>query len=213
MFRNNYTGFSGFRCSVVQFQDFEKRELHYRKCETKTNHSTTLKIQIIGALHGKMNGVFYLHEGICKLEETISNWKKLNIWRYSSLSNAKQSLGLIVEFTNFQIMSVNSTTIAPSGPTNSSDATGLAVGLTFFFLLLLIVPGVIVYKYHSKIRNMGQFGKRRSQKKEDYSEATQDDDSHRYSSMYTEQPMAQTPIYENLTRTSSYNSPAISQSR
>lgn len=114
-------------------------------------------------------------------------------------------------------MSVNSTTIAPSIRANSTNTSngsysGLAVGLTFFFLLLVIVPGVIVYKYHSKIRNMVQFGQRQSQKKEDYSEATQDD-SHRYASMYTEQSTAHTPIYENLTRTTGYNSPAKSQSR
>lgn len=112
-------------------------------------------------------------------------------------------------------MNINSTTVAPatiSTIPSPGSSTPLAVGLTLFFLLLLIVTGVIVYKYHSKIRNVVQFGLRRSQKNEDYSEAEQDD-SQRYASMYTEQSVAQTPIYENLNRTTGYNSPDINQSR
>lgn len=93
----------------------------------------------------------------------------------------------------------------------SSSSVGLAVGLTLFFLILAIVVGVIVYKYHSKMRNMLESLQTRSQKKEDYTETPQDD-SHHYTSMIREQPAGQTPIYENFNPTGP-NRPAANTSR
>ncbi|KAK2822211.1 hypothetical protein Q5P01_022276 [Channa striata] len=59
---------------------------------------------------------------------------------------------------------------------------------------------------------MIQVGQQRSPKKEDYSETTQGG-SHQYSSMYREESMAQTPIYENVTRTTGCSRPAVDQRR
>ncbi|TDH05690.1 hypothetical protein EPR50_G00125130 [Perca flavescens] len=94
---------------------------------------------------------------------------------------------------------------APSSP------VGLAVGLTFFFLLLVIVAGVIVYKYHSQMRNMLQFVQTRSQKNEDYRETSQED-SNQYTDMNREQSTGEAPIYENFTaRTTGHNRPAVNK--
>ncbi|KAL6104353.1 uncharacterized protein ACO6RY_14100 [Pungitius sinensis] len=93
---------------------------------------------------------------------------------------------------------------APSSP-------GLAVGLTIFFVLLLIAAGVIVYKYHSKMRSMFQFGQRRSHKKQDYTETPED--SNHYHSGISELSTGQNPIYENLaTLTTRHNRPAMNKS-
>lgn len=103
-------------------------------------------------------------------------------------------------------------------PPPPGSSTGLAVGLTLFFLLLVIVVGLIVYKYHGTIRSMLQFGHRGSLKKEDYS-VTPQADPHQYTNRIREQPRGQAPIYENLTRkpdqtqTSGNNRRAASQSR
>lgn len=111
-------------------------------------------------------------------------------------------------------MTSNNTCVPGNGtnpcPMDPSSPVGLAVGLTFFFLLLVIGAGVIVYKYHSKMRNMLQFEQRRSQKKKDFTE-TQQGDPHLYTSMIRDQPAGQTPIYENLTTRT--NRPAVNKSR
>ncbi|KAF3699179.1 hypothetical protein EXN66_Car014866 [Channa argus] len=91
------------------------------------------------------------------------------------------------------------------------SSTGLAVGLPLFFLVLVIAC-VIVYRYHRKIRDMIQFRQQRRHKKEDYSETTQGG-AHQYSTMHREESVAQTPIYENVTRTTGYDRPAVIQSR
>ncbi|KAM7379125.1 hypothetical protein PAMP_004697 [Pampus punctatissimus] len=110
-----------------------------------------------------------------------------------------------------EIMNVNNT-YARENDTSTSGNTGFAVGLSLFFLLLVIVAGVMVYKYRSKIRNMLQFGHRESQMKEDHTETPQTD-SHMYTSMIREPSVRQTPIYENLTtRRTSYKSPEVNQS-
>lgn len=95
----------------------------------------------------------------------------------------------------------------------SGSPPGLAAGLTVFFLLLVIIAGVIIYKYHREIRNVLQIGHRRSRKKEDYTE-TPEPTAHQYVSMSREQSTGQTPIYENLTtRTSGHNRRTEKQSR
>uniref|UniRef100_G3PS98 Uncharacterized protein n=1 Tax=Gasterosteus aculeatus TaxID=69293 RepID=G3PS98_GASAC len=97
-------------------------------------------------------------------------------------------------------------TCVPGNDTASCSAPGssrtdLAVGLTFFFVLLLIAAGVIVYNYHSKMRSMFQFGQRRSHKERDYTE-TLPEDSPRYRYVIREASTGENPIYENLaTRT------------
>lgn len=95
-------------------------------------------------------------------------------------------------------MSANNTCVPGDGPCpTSGSSAGLAAGLACFFLLLVIIAAVIMYKYHSKIRNMLQLGHRESQTKEDYTETPQTD-PHTYTSMIREQPVGQNPIYENL---------------
>lgn len=93
-------------------------------------------------------------------------------------------------------MSVNITCVvngtacaAPRSP------AGLAVGLTLFFLLLLIV-GVIGYKFYGSKINLLQLGQRRVQTKQDYIE-TPKAAGHQYTSR--EEAVGPTPIYENLT--------------
>ncbi|KAL7387606.1 hypothetical protein ABVT39_026076 [Epinephelus coioides] len=111
------------------------------------------------------------------------------------------------------IMNINDTFVHGNETARLAPSSnlGLAVGLTLFFLILAIVVGVIVYKYHSEMRNMLESLQTRSQKKEDYTETPQDD-SHHYTSMMREQPAGQTPIYENLNRTGP-NRPAANTSR
>lgn len=129
---------------------------------------------------------------------------------YSSLSNVTQSLSVILYLSHLQIMIDNTTCVIGNVTCSTTGSpAGLAVGLTLFFLLLVIVVGVIVYKYHSKMRNTLQFVQSRSQKKQDSTETPQDD-SHHYTSMITEQPTGQTPIYENLT-TTGRNRPSVNQ--
>lgn len=96
-------------------------------------------------------------------------------------------------------MNGNNTHI-PGNSTSSlppSSNAGLAVGLTFFFLLLAIIIGLIVYKYNSEIRNMLQRGHRETQVKEDYIE-TPPADSHVYTTMIRDQSDGHASIYENL---------------
>ncbi|TNN77074.1 hypothetical protein EYF80_012712 [Liparis tanakae] len=96
-----------------------------------------------------------------------------------------------------------------SAPSNS--ITGLAVGLTSLFVLLLIGAGVIVYKYHSKMRSMLQFEQRRSHKKQNDTE-TPPEGSNQYVSLIREQPTGQNPVYENLpTRKTGYTRPALNK--
>lgn len=110
-------------------------------------------------------------------------------------------------------MTANTTSV-PGNATAAHPApgspAGLAVGLTIFFLLLVIVAGVLMYKYHSTIRSMLQSGQRGSIKKEDYTDAPQDDSQH-YTSMIREQSTGQTPIYENLTTRARDNRCAVNQ--
>ncbi|KAL3054933.1 hypothetical protein OYC64_017789 [Pagothenia borchgrevinki] len=107
----------------------------------------------------------------------------------------------------------------------SSSTAGLAVGLTLFFLLVVIIAGVIVYKYN-KVRDMLHLGKKRRQKKEDFAETPQDD-SHQYTSRIHQstsmihqstsmihQSTEQNPIYENLTtQTTRNNRPEVEQNK
>ena len=113
-------------------------------------------------------------------------------------------------------MSDNSTLrMVPEVSTNvtSTSTAGLALGLTISFVFVVTVATVIVYKHHSKIRNMVQFRQRRSQKKKENSETTQAE-SHLYTSMITEQSAGHAPIYENLpTQTTGYNRPVANQRR
>lgn len=95
-----------------------------------------------------------------------------------------------------------------------SSSPGLAAGLTLFFLILIlvIVAGLIIYKRRSNSRNMLQPPQRSIQKKDPYSETTRDD-SHQYSSMYRDQSISQSPVYENLGRTAGYRRPEVDQRR
>lgn len=97
-------------------------------------------------------------------------------------------------------------TAACSAPGSSA---GLAAGLTIFFLLLVIVAAALAYKYHGKIRNIWL---QPEQKKEDYTETTQVN-PHVYTSMISEQPTGQNPIYENLTRKTGGNRRSVHQER
>lgn len=92
-----------------------------------------------------------------------------------------------------------------------SFSAGLAVGLTLFVLLLVIVSGVLMFRYHRQIMNILPFRHRRSQKKEDCTE-TPEADSHQYTGLSREQSTAQAPIYENLS-TTRYNKSTVKQSR
>ena len=102
-------------------------------------------------------------------------------------------------------MIINSTLQnAEDHSTHTSSPIGLAVGLTLFFLIV-IVAGAIAFKFKSKLRNLVQSGQgrgRSNQKKMDYPETTPAD-SH-YTDLIREEPTA---IYENYTR------PAAQQSR
>lgn len=95
----------------------------------------------------------------------------------------------------------------------SGSPVGLAVGLTLFFLLLVIIACIIVYKYCGKTRMLMQLGQSRSQKNEDFTETPQAA-PHQYTSMSREQSTGQIPIYENLTaQTAKYKRHAVNQSR
>ncbi|CAK6952349.1 hypothetical protein EPR50_G00125130 [Scomber scombrus] len=112
-------------------------------------------------------------------------------------------------------MSGNITCIPGNGTSclTHSSSTGSAVGLTFLFLVLAIVIGLIVYKYNSQIRNMLQCGHRETQVKEDYIE-TPPADSHVYTTMIRDQSDGQVPIYENLsTRTTGHKRPVGNKRR
>lgn len=91
-----------------------------------------------------------------------------------------------------------------------SFSAGLAVGLILFVLLLVIVSGVLVFRYRRPIMNILPFRHRRSQKKEDCTE-TPEADSHQYIDLSREQSTAQAPIYENLS-TTRYNKSTVKQS-
>lgn len=80
------------------------------------------------------------------------------------------------------------------------SSTGLAVGLTLFSLLLVVVAVALAYKYRTEIMTKLQFGKKRRQKnlEVDVAEVSQAV-CHQYSSPGIEQSMGQQPIYENLT--------------
>ncbi|CAG5896898.1 unnamed protein product [Menidia menidia] len=113
----------------------------------------------------------------------------------------------------YLIMVVNSTCVHGNG-TNSclppSSPSGLAVGLTLFFACLVVITGVIVYKFWSKIRILVQ--RRQSQDKEDFSGTP--DPAQQFASPIREQPLGQTPIYENLSvQTAAYKKPAQNQGR
>lgn len=106
-------------------------------------------------------------------------------------------------------MMVNNTCNPGNGTSECAapnSSVGLAVGLTLFFLLLVIVAAVMVYKYRSEIRNIwSQFEHQRGQKTENDMETPQAN-CHEYISTITEQTTEQAPIYENLaTQTSGYN--------
>ncbi|KAE8291085.1 hypothetical protein D5F01_LYC10679 [Larimichthys crocea] len=93
----------------------------------------------------------------------------------------------------------------------SGSSVGLATGLTLFFLLLIIVAGVFAYKYRSRITDMLQFVRRRSEKNEDYVE-TPEADAHQF--LNREQSTTQIPIYENLTtQTSGCSRHPVNKSR
>lgn len=90
----------------------------------------------------------------------------------------------------------------------ADSSVGLAVGLTFFFLLLVIIATVIIYKYHPKIMSLRTLGRRESQEKEDCTGSPQAE-SHHYTSMVREQSVVQTPVYENLTVQAAASKPAV----
>lgn len=107
---------------------------------------------------------------------------------------------------------VDGNTTTPTSPP-AKGHEGMAAGLTVFFLLLVIIACVIVFKYCSKVRKKLQLGHRRSQKKEDCTESPVAD-SQQYTSIGREQPVAQSPIYENLTTgAAGYNRQTVDQSR
>ncbi|XP_041848839.1 uncharacterized protein LOC121644738 [Melanotaenia boesemani] len=111
------------------------------------------------------------------------------------------------------IMSMDSDCVPGNGTETcsaSGSPAGLAVGLTLFFLILMIITGVIFYKYQSKIRTLVQFGQRQSQDKEDHS-GTPHVDASQHTSMIIEESTGQMPIYENLA--SSCKRPAAKQTR
>ena len=78
-------------------------------------------------------------------------------------------------------------------PDVASSHIGLAVGLSLFFLLLVIIAALALYTQRARLGNMFEPGSR-SVKKEDDNE----DNSQRYT-MTRAQSSAQTPIYENFT--------------
>lgn len=83
--------------------------------------------------------------------------------------------------------------LAPGSP------AGFATGLTLFFLLLVSIVALVIYKYSSKVRTVAHVGQRKIHKKEDDCADTGRDDSQHYTSLMTGQSTTQTPIYENLT--------------
>ncbi|XP_078144043.1 uncharacterized protein LOC144542173 [Centroberyx gerrardi] len=102
-------------------------------------------------------------------------------------------------------MTCNNTACEPPG-----SPAGLAVGLTFFFLLLGMAVGLAVYTQRRKLRNMLQLRRESSQKKEDQTQTPQD--SHQYTSMIRTQSTEQTPIYENL-QTAGHNRTVVDMDR
>ncbi|KAK5859769.1 hypothetical protein PBY51_021298 [Eleginops maclovinus] len=108
-------------------------------------------------------------------------------------------------------MSTNATGIPPDQSSASTNA-GLAVGLTLFFLLVVIVAGVIVYK-RNKVRDILQLVRNRRQKKEEFANTAQDDPDH-YTSMIKQSTEQTSSIYENLTTQATRdNMPAAKQSK
>lgn len=111
---------------------------------------------------------------------------------------------LIPSLSHLQIMHHNATcgngTSICSPPATSSSSVGLAVGLPVFFVLLIIVVAVILYKYQIwkpyETLTMLQSMARRSTKTEDPVQSAEAAPEH-YTSLSREQPVEQAPIYEN----------------
>lgn len=91
-------------------------------------------------------------------------------------------------------------------PLSNDSSTGLAVGLTLFFLLLVAIAVVLAYKYRPEIMTKLQFGQKRQQKNLEADGAEVPPPlSERYCSRERQQSVEQQPIYENVTvQTSSY---------
>lgn len=112
-------------------------------------------------------------------------------------------------------MIVNSTCVQTNGTDACfapSSSAGLAVGLSLFFILLVIGVGGVVFKCHKKMRTLVQFEQRGNKEKTVCAEPPQTEDDH-YTSMSIEQPEGQTPIYENLTIQAGYRGAAAQHSR
>ncbi|XP_077372499.1 uncharacterized protein LOC144015886 [Festucalex cinctus] len=104
-------------------------------------------------------------------------------------------------------MQLNHTCVNGTACAAPNSSTGLAVGLTLFFLMLVAIAVMIVVKFYKNKWSLPLLGQRKSQKK-DSVVTTQFD--HQYSSMVRTKSTENTPIYENLT---SQKSGARSQSR
>lgn len=117
------------------------------------------------------------------------------------------------------MMTVNSTCVQTNGTDACfapSSSAGLAVGLSLFFILLVIGVGGIVFKCHKKMRTLVQSEQRGHNEKTVCTEPPQTEEDH-YTRMSSEQPEGQpegqTPIYENLTIQAGYRGPAAQHSR
>lgn len=103
------------------------------------------------------------------------------------------------------------TTFYGNGTSTDSNVSsgGLAAGL--ILLLLAVVAGVIVYKYHREIMTKLQLRKKRGQKTVDSAETPQAV-PHQYSIMGRQQSTEPQPIYENLSaQTTAYNKHTVNR--
>lgn len=99
---------------------------------------------------------------------------------------------------------MNNTTLPGNYTSTNSNVSsgGLAAGLVL--LLLAVVGGIIVYKYHRDIMTKLQLRKKRGKKTVESAETPQAV-PHQYSSMGRQQSTVQ-PIYENLSaQTTAHN--------
>lgn len=87
----------------------------------------------------------------------------------------------------------------------SSSPVGLAVGLTFFFLLLGVSAGVVIYIYRNKLIDILQRGRGNGQNKDNHKQTAQNDS---YGCKITTESELQTPIYENLGAKATRQQPA-----
>lgn len=115
-------------------------------------------------------------------------------------------------------MTVNNTCVTGGEDCSPSGSqVALPASLTVVFLLLVVIAGIIAYKFRSKLRNRLQFGERRSQtkKEEDCAEAIPvARHQYRPTGMSRDESTGQTPIYENMiAQGAKYNKCRVNQSR